>query len=89
MADYIPAGDEIFLEWARTLYNYALAHFADWGGIPSPSASIGPLVGAYLTALTAAQKPNRGKHVYLCPRREINREGDKGPDGAIVEVVIP
>jgi hypothetical protein len=61
MADYIPSGDEVFLEWARNLYNYALAHFADWGGIPSPSASVGPLVGAYLTALTAAQKPNRGK----------------------------
>jgi hypothetical protein len=29
MADYIPAGDEVFLDWARNLYNYALAHFAD------------------------------------------------------------
>jgi hypothetical protein len=61
MADYIPAGDEIFLEWARTLYNYALAHFADWGGIPTPATSLGALLGNYLTALTAAQKPNRGK----------------------------
>ncbi|MDR1898966.1 MAG: hypothetical protein LBQ55_03060 [Treponema sp.] len=61
MADYIPAGDEAFLDWARTLYNYALAHFADWGGIPTPATSLGALLGNYLTAFTTAQKPNRGR----------------------------
>jgi hypothetical protein len=60
MADYIPSGDERFLDWARNLYNYALAHFEDWG-VPTPATTVGPLVGAYLTAFTAAQKPNRGR----------------------------
>ncbi|MDR1899683.1 MAG: hypothetical protein LBQ55_06735 [Treponema sp.] len=32
---------------------------------------------------------DRGKRVYLCGRWEIGREGEKGPDGAIVEVIIP
>jgi hypothetical protein len=32
---------------------------------------------------------DRGKHIYLCGRWEINREGEKGPFGAIDEAVIP
>jgi hypothetical protein len=32
---------------------------------------------------------DRGKRVYLCGSWEINREGEKGPFGAIEEAIIP
>jgi hypothetical protein len=32
---------------------------------------------------------DRGKHVYLCGRWEIEREGIKGPSGAIEDAIIP
>jgi hypothetical protein len=32
---------------------------------------------------------DRGKHVYMAGCWEIEREGEKGPYGAIVEAVIP
>jgi hypothetical protein len=32
---------------------------------------------------------DRGKRVYLCGRWEINREGEKGPFGAIEEAIVP
>ncbi|MDR1899682.1 MAG: hypothetical protein LBQ55_06730 [Treponema sp.] len=45
MADYIPAGDEVFLDWAKNLSNYALARFADWGGNPQPRDVAGGAAG--------------------------------------------
>jgi hypothetical protein len=35
------------------------------------------------------EEHERGKKVYLCGRWEILREGEKGPDGAIEEAIIP
>jgi hypothetical protein len=32
---------------------------------------------------------DRGKHIYLVGLWEIQREGEKGPPGAIVEAIIP
>jgi hypothetical protein len=32
---------------------------------------------------------DRGKHIYLCGRWEIEREGIKGPSSAIEEAIIP
>jgi hypothetical protein len=60
MKDYIPSNDDQFLDWAKNLYNYALANFARWE-VPSPAAPLGGLLGAYITALAAAKKPNRGR----------------------------
>ena len=58
--DYIPETDEKFLDWAKNLTVYALAHYASWQ-IPSPQTTIQPLLTAYETAFAAAQNPNRGK----------------------------
>jgi hypothetical protein len=35
------------------------------------------------------EEDQRGKRVYLAGRWEIEREGEKGPFGAIEEAVIP
>jgi hypothetical protein len=35
------------------------------------------------------EEHERGKKVYLCGRWEIQREGEKGPEGAIEEAIIP
>jgi hypothetical protein len=32
---------------------------------------------------------DRGKHLYMYGRWEIEREGEKGPPGAIVDAIIP
>ena len=35
------------------------------------------------------EEHERGKKVFMCGRWEIQREGEKGPDGAIEEAIIP
>jgi hypothetical protein len=32
---------------------------------------------------------DRGKHIYLCGRWEIEREGEKGPFGAVEDAIVP
>jgi hypothetical protein len=58
--DYIPAAEGGLLPFAKTLYAYALAHFAGWG-VPSPQTVLEPPIAAFETAFTAYQAPNHGK----------------------------
>lgn len=58
--DYIPKTDSELLQFAKTLYAYALANYARWG-VPSPQTSLEALITAFETALTAFQNPNHGK----------------------------
>jgi hypothetical protein len=41
------------------------------------------------TGIGGIREQDRGKHIYLLGRWEINREGGKGPFGAIEEAIIP
>jgi hypothetical protein len=58
--DYIPRGDGPFLEFAKTLYAYALANFSRWQ-VPSPQTDLETLLADYEAKFQAAQDPNRGK----------------------------
>jgi hypothetical protein len=64
-----------------------------WAILDHPPASVKELINSSFDTdpplVLDFDETERGKHVYLCGRWEIRREGEKGPDGAIVEVVIP
>jgi hypothetical protein len=64
-----------------------------WAVLDRPPADIGELVKSSFdtkSPLTLEfEEHERGKHVYMCGRWEIEREGEKGPPGAIEEAVIP
>jgi hypothetical protein len=59
MADYIPAKDEQFRDWAKNLYTTVLGYYTIWD-IPSPQP-LGSLLTAYTIALETALEPNHGK----------------------------
>ena len=59
--DYIPHSDGAFLEWARTLIAYVIAHLLAFNIPQDALPPIQALLSAYETAFTAAQNPNRGK----------------------------
>jgi hypothetical protein len=75
MSDYVPAGDEKLLDFAKNLAAYALANYARWG-VPSPDPLITSPTGAYETALRAALKPNRGK-VDVLAKNDAKKTLDK------------
>jgi hypothetical protein len=58
--DYIPKRDEVFRDWARNLYTYALSKYSTWN-VPSPQTTLESPLTAFETAFTATQNPNRGK----------------------------
>lgn len=64
-----------------------------WAILEHPPVDLDELVhSAFSTRspLTLEYKEHeRGKHVYMVGRWEINRNGEKGPFGAIIEVIIP
>jgi hypothetical protein len=59
--DYIPTGDEQFLDWAGNLLAYVASHAAAWGITESKVAALQALKAAYAEKLAAAKAPNRGK----------------------------
>jgi hypothetical protein len=64
-----------------------------WAILDHPPASISELVRSAFdtrSPLTLEfEEHERGKRVYMCGRWEIQREGEKGPWGDIVEAIIP
>jgi hypothetical protein len=60
MPDYIPRPDEKFLEWAKNLYNYALANYSKWA-VPGPQPELHAPLAAYEAAFQSAVNPNRGR----------------------------
>ncbi|MDR2480236.1 MAG: hypothetical protein LBD48_13135 [Treponema sp.] len=58
--DYIPKIEGSLLPFAKTLYAYALAHFAAWS-VPSPQTVLEPPITAFETAFAAYQQPNHSK----------------------------
>jgi hypothetical protein len=64
-----------------------------WAILDHPPADLKELINSAFDTnppLTLEfEEHERGKHVYLCGRWEIQREGEKGPDGAIEEAIIP
>jgi hypothetical protein len=64
-----------------------------WAILDHPPADLKELINSTFdtnSPLTLEfEEHERGKHVYLCGRWEIQREGEKGPDGAIEEAIIP
>ena len=59
--DYIPTGDEAFLDWAKNLLAYTASHAAAWGIAEGKLTALQALAAAYTEKLAAAQDPNRGK----------------------------
>ncbi|MDR1867488.1 MAG: hypothetical protein LBQ77_04380 [Treponema sp.] len=59
--DYIPRGDGQFLEWARILIAYVLAHLIEFKIDQAALTAIQTLFAAYESAYEAAENPNRGK----------------------------
>jgi hypothetical protein len=64
-----------------------------WAILDHPPESIAELVNSAFDTnppLTLAfDESQRGQHVYMAGAWEIEREGEKGPFGAIIEAVIP
>jgi hypothetical protein len=60
MADYIPRPDDKFLEWAKNLYNYAVANYSRWS-VPQPQPALQALLNEFETAFQAYLNPNHGK----------------------------
>jgi hypothetical protein len=58
--DYIPSNDGQFLEWAKNLYAYAVAHFSGWG-VPSPQLTLEAPLAGFEAALAKLADPNYGK----------------------------
>jgi hypothetical protein len=59
--DYIPSGDEQFLDWAQNFLTYAASRAAAWGIADSKVAALQALKVVYAEKLAAAKAPNRGK----------------------------
>jgi hypothetical protein len=60
MADYIPVKDETFLDWAKNLYAYAVAHYSLWD-VPVPQSTLQTPLDGYEAAFATALNPIRGK----------------------------
>jgi hypothetical protein len=64
-----------------------------WAILDHPPADIKELVNSSFDTnpplVLEFEEHERGKRVYLCGTWEIEREGEKGPPGAIVEAIIP
>jgi hypothetical protein len=64
-----------------------------WAILDHPPADIKDLVNSSFDTkpplILDFEEHERGRHVYLCGTWEIEREGEKGPFGAIVEAIIP
>ncbi|MDR2193524.1 MAG: hypothetical protein LBP19_03520 [Treponema sp.] len=64
-----------------------------WAILEQPPANIKDLINSSFDTnppLTLEfEEHERGKRVYLCGLWEIEREGEKGPPGAIEEAIIP
>jgi hypothetical protein len=64
-----------------------------WAVLDTPPADLKDLIhSAFDTKpplILEFEEHERGSKVYLCGRWEIQREGEKGPDGAIEEAIIP
>jgi hypothetical protein len=58
--DYIPQGDDAFLQWARNLLEYAAAHADAMGIAAGTLAPLQPLLAAYETAFEKMADPNHG-----------------------------
>ena len=58
--DYIPTVEGAIPPFARNLYAYALANYAQWG-VPSPQTMLDGAITAFDTALAAFQQPNHGR----------------------------
>jgi hypothetical protein len=59
--DYIPTGDEKFLDWTQNLLVYTASRAAAWGIAESKVAALQALKNTYAEKLAAAKAPNRGK----------------------------
>jgi hypothetical protein len=59
--DYIPTGDEAFLDWAQNFLTYTASHAAAWGIAENKVAALQALKDTYAEKLAAAKAPNRGK----------------------------
>jgi hypothetical protein len=73
--DYVPDNDGQFLEWAKNLYAYALAHFAAWN-IRSPQSSLEMPLDDFEDALAGLSNPNYGK-VDMERKRETRKVCEK------------
>jgi hypothetical protein len=59
--DFIPHGDDAFLDWIRNLIAIILAYFAQWNIPQAEITALQTLFTDYETKLTAAKAGNRGK----------------------------
>jgi hypothetical protein len=64
-----------------------------WATLDHPPATIKELVNSAFDTnpplILDFDEQDRGKHIYMAGSWEIEREGEKGPPGAIEEAIIP
>jgi hypothetical protein len=64
-----------------------------WALLDRPPASIKELVNSSFDTnpplILEFDEEDRGKHIYMAGAWEIQREGEKGPHGAIEEAIVP
>ena len=58
--DYIPHNDDALLQFAKTLYTYALTHYAAWS-VPSPQTVLDGDIAAFEATLGVYRDPNHGR----------------------------
>jgi hypothetical protein len=73
--DYIPSNDGQFLEWAKNLYAYSLAHFSGWS-VPSPQLTLETPLADFEAALAKLSDPNYGK-VDMERKKDARKECEK------------